>query len=152
MINNKYDNIIYKLKQFYKRSNELKILIENYIKEQSNVVDKLNNIEENVKFLNNVEYIEKIQKLNKRKKELKVILKSYMRENIEVKSKLEKYKKIRHDYRKDSDRELNDKEKKAFENYAKFHDIPIDKVKLSDIYKSSAGFKVWLNTNFENKN
>jgi hypothetical protein len=78
-------------------------------------------------------------------------IKSYSKENYvecnNLKSEIIRLKKERNDFMDDPERELNEKEKKVIENFSKFHNIDPKDVKLSKIYKTSAGFNGWLKVN-----
>lgn len=64
-------------------------------------------------------------------------------------SEISKFKKYRIVFTDDPKRELNEKEKIVIKNYSKFYNIDEKDVKLSEIYKTSAGFKGWLNAKLE---
>lgn len=81
---------------------------------------------------------------------IKSFCKEYYKEYRNLKSEIIKFKKERDDYIDDPERELNENEKKVIDNFSKFHDIDSKNVKLSKIYKTSAGFNGWLKTNFDN--
>ena len=80
-------------------------------------------------------------------------IKSYSKENYvecnNLKSEIIRLKKERNDFMDDPERELNEKEKKVIENFSKFHNIDPKDVKLSKIYKTSAGFNGWLKVNLD---
>lgn len=80
-------------------------------------------------------------------------IKSYSKESYiecnNLKSEIIRLKKERNDFMDDPERELNEKEKKVIENFSKFHNIDPKDVKLSKIYKTSAGFNGWLKVNLD---